>query len=94
MNSREIVAMSGGHKIIADTTERETYSFYGFIPHEDTKFTSLYIGDEDVADTAATYLAGIYYGAPRTLAPGYYRKFELASGIVTLVLTLDSVPQY
>lgn len=94
MNSREIVAMSGGHKIVTGTSEIDDYDFYGFIPHEDTKFTSLFIGETDVVDAAATYKAGIYYGAPRTLQPGYYSKYELASGTICLVLTLESETQY
>jgi len=96
MNSRDIVAEKGGHKIIEDTNAYTAtdYHFYGFIPHEDVTFTSLAIGDTDVTPTGLTYVAGIYYGAPAHVAPGYYTAFELAGGKMTLVLTLDSPTKY
>jgi len=94
MNTRDTIAEAGGHKIVTGTDEQTDYTFYGFTPHEDVTFTNLYIGTEDVADTAVTYKAGIYYGCPRTIAPGYYSKFKLAGGIMKLTLTLDSPTKY
>ena len=94
MRNIDTVAEAGGHKVITGTDEQTDYTFYGFTPHEDTTFTSLYIGDTNVVDAGVTYKAGIYYGCPRTVAPGYYGTFELAEGTIKLTLTLDSSVQY
>jgi hypothetical protein len=92
MHYGDILTMRGGHKIIEDTSPHNTYRFYGFIPHEDTVFTSLYMGDEDVSPGAVTYKAGIYYGAPSKVDNGQYTRFQLASGSIVLVLSQYSDP--
>ncbi|MCK5018289.1 MAG: hypothetical protein KAS32_14625 [Candidatus Peribacteraceae bacterium] len=93
MDRLSILAMKGGHRIISDTDPHNTYDFYGFIPHEDTVFASLFIGSDDVAQTGETYIAGIYYGCPN-MGAGYYKAFELTSGKITLVLTKESPTKY
>lgn len=98
LTNSEILVMGGGHVIIDDTSEHTNYSFSGFIPHEDTTFTSLFIKGSNVtpAGTDVTptgiYKAGIYYGAPKHL--GVYNKFQLAGGSIVLVLTVDSEDSY
>lgn len=95
MHYGDILTMRGGHVVIETTGSDITdYQFYGFIPHEDTVFTSLYIGDNDVSPGAVTYKAGIYYGAPRQVGGGIYTKFNLASGSIVLVLAENSSTKY
>lgn len=94
MTSQDILAMRGGHKVISGTTaySETDYHFYGFIPHEDTTFTTLVAGEDDISSdvSGVTYAAGIYYGCPAKLGNGYYTEVTLASGSCTLVLTLES----
>jgi hypothetical protein len=93
LSAQEILIMGSGHVIIDDTSEYDTeYVFAGFIPHEDTTFTALKIGDLDVTPTGKIYKAGIYYGAPR--GKGYYDHIQLASGSVVLVLMPESANSY
>lgn len=95
MYNVDVLAMKGGHVVIETTgSEITDYVFTGFIPHEDTVFTSLYIGDNDVSPGAVTYKAGIYYGAPADVGNGQYTKFTLASGSVVLVLSKNSPTHY
>jgi hypothetical protein len=96
MNSIDILAMRGGHKVISGTTAygKTDYHFYGFIPNADATFTNLNMGDTDVTPTGVTFYAGIYYGAPSRVAPGYYNEVTLATGSITLVLTQDSPNHY
>lgn len=95
MHSIDILAGRGGHKVIETTgSEIDDYQFSGFVPHEDTVFTSLYSGTTDVSPGAVTYKAGIFYGCPRKVGVGWYTKFTLASGSICLYLTEDSPTRY
>ena len=95
MHYGDILTMRGGHVVIETTsTEYDEYQFSGFIPHEDTVFTSLYSGAKDLSPGAVTYKAGIYYGCPRKEGVAWYTKFELASGSIVLVLTEHSETKF
>lgn len=95
MHSIDILTMRGGHKVVETTGSDITdYQFVGFIPHEDTVFTSLYSGAIDVSPGSVTYKQGIFYGASRKVGVGWYTKFNLASGKIALVLTEYSETKY
>lgn len=98
MKSEDILAMRGGHKVIADTTAygATDYRFYGFIPTTDAAITTLKMGSEDLSASVAgnTYYAGIYYGLPGRVNNGQGSEITLASGSVVLVLALDSPTHY
>ena len=98
MDSLDILAMRGGHKPIATGTDYTDtdYHFYGFIPSENTTITTLKMGDNDLSSSVSghTYYAGVYYGLPAKVTPGYGTDITLATGAVALVLTLDSPNHY
>jgi hypothetical protein len=96
MTSQDILAMKGGHKVITSGTAYTAtdYNFYGFIPHADTVIGNLQIGSTDVTPTGITFAAGIYYGCPSGVNPGYYNAITITSGTVTLVLTQSSPNHY
>jgi hypothetical protein len=96
MNSIDRIAMKGGNKPIQDTELYTTYHAEGFIPTEDCTFTTLKMGEEDLSTdvSGVTYYAGIFYGAPNNVGPGYYTDIKLATGSLVLALTLDSPDKY
>lgn len=94
MRSSDIVVGRGGHKIISSGTayDSDDYHFYGFVPHEDTTFTTLKMGTIDLSDDVSgiTYKAGIYY----PMRAKYGTDVELATGSCVLYLTLNSPKSY
>jgi hypothetical protein len=96
MNSINTLAGKGGHKVISGATAygATDYHFTGFVPHADTTFTKLVAGSDDVTPTGVTYAAGIYYPCSCKVGNGYYTEVTLASGSITLYLTVDSPKHY
>lgn len=98
MTSEQILTMSGGNKPITTGIgyTGTDYHFHGFIPSEDTTISTLKMGAVDLSSSVSghTYVAGVYYGLPRMVGPGYGTAITVDSGAMVLVLTENSPNHY